>query len=249
MVAAADQPPTVHPIAASGDVAATRWGDLVAVASDSGVTFYDPLGRRTPAFVRLSDKPRALAFSPSGHRIYVARRSVPGLAVVDRFERKELDGVVISTPDHVHYLPAMPALQHGLDVYCEKPLTHTVAQARALQRTAAAKGLAGGRVIRVLVADGHGVQARLVGGQDDGVAGGVVQAGILADGLDEGAGEELLDGNPDGVRCLDPGASAVEHGATDDLRRGSAAGCAEQLVDERVLGPRVGVRVDHAGRG
>lgn len=98
LVAAADQPPTVRQIAAGGDVAATRWGDLVAVASDSGVTFYDPLGRRNPAFVRLPDAPRALAFSPSGHRIYVARRNVPGLAVVDRFERKELDGVALPGP-------------------------------------------------------------------------------------------------------------------------------------------------------
>src|SRR5439155_336981 len=55
----------------------------------------DPLGRRDPAFVRLADAPRALAFSPSGHRIYVARRNVPGLAVVDRYERKELDGVAL----------------------------------------------------------------------------------------------------------------------------------------------------------
>lgn len=98
LVAAADQPPTVHPIAAGGDVAATRWGDLVAVASDSGVTFYDPLGRRNPAFVKLGDSPRALAFSPSGHRIYVARRNAPGLAVVDRFERKEIDGVALPGP-------------------------------------------------------------------------------------------------------------------------------------------------------
>ena len=98
LVAAADQPPTIHPIAAGGDVAATRWGDLIAVASDSGVAFYDPLGRRNPSFVKLADAPRALAFSPSGHRIYVARRSVPGLAVVDRFERKELDGVALPGP-------------------------------------------------------------------------------------------------------------------------------------------------------
>jgi len=98
LVAAADQPATVRPIAAGGDVAATRWGDLVAVASDSGVTFYDPLGRRDPAFVRLTDVPRALAFSPSGHRIYVARRNVPGLAVVDRYEKKELDGVALPGP-------------------------------------------------------------------------------------------------------------------------------------------------------
>ncbi len=78
LIAAADQPSTVRPIAAGGDVAATRWGDLVAVASDSGIAFYDPLGRRDPSFVKLADAPRALAFSPSGHRIYVARRNVAG---------------------------------------------------------------------------------------------------------------------------------------------------------------------------
>ena len=98
LIAAADQPPAVRQISAGGDVAATRWGDLVAVASDSGVALYDPLGRRDPTFVPLADKPRALAFSPSGHRIYVARRAGLGLAVIDRYERRELDGVALPGP-------------------------------------------------------------------------------------------------------------------------------------------------------
>ena len=98
LIAAADQPPAVRQIAAGGDVAATRWGDLVAVASDSGVALYDPLGRRDPTFVPLADQPRALAFSPSGHRIYVARRAGLGLAVIDRYERRELDGVALPGP-------------------------------------------------------------------------------------------------------------------------------------------------------
>ena len=98
LIAAADQPPAVREIAAGGDVAATRWGDLVAVASDSGVALYDPLGRRDPTFVPLADRPRALAFSPSGHRIYVARRGALGLAVIDRYERRELDGVALPGP-------------------------------------------------------------------------------------------------------------------------------------------------------
>ncbi|MBL8755153.1 MAG: Gfo/Idh/MocA family oxidoreductase [Planctomycetes bacterium] len=53
---------------------------------------------------------------------------------------RDLDGVVVSTPDHTHFAPAMLALRQGLDVYCEKPLTHTVTQARALLRTAEANG-------------------------------------------------------------------------------------------------------------
>src|SRR5256886_11576273 len=46
ITAAADQPPTSRTIPAGGDVAATRWGDLIAVASDSGVLLMDALGRR-----------------------------------------------------------------------------------------------------------------------------------------------------------------------------------------------------------
>jgi len=69
ITAAADQPPTSRPLPAGSDVAATRWGDLVAVAADSGVVLMDPLGRREAGFVPLADHPRALVFSPSGHRI------------------------------------------------------------------------------------------------------------------------------------------------------------------------------------
>jgi hypothetical protein len=98
VVAAADQPPATRSLTADGDVAASRWGDLVAVASDSGVALLDPLGRRTADFVRLADHPRALVFSPSGHRIYVGTRSGLGLAVVDRYALREIDGVALPTP-------------------------------------------------------------------------------------------------------------------------------------------------------
>ncbi len=36
--------------------------------------------------------------------------------------QKNIDAVVISTPDHTHALPMMLALQTGKHVYCEKPL-------------------------------------------------------------------------------------------------------------------------------
>lgn len=52
----------------------------------------------------------------------------------------QLDAVVISTPDHTHFLPAWLALRAGLDVYCEKPLTQTVTQARRLRELAALGG-------------------------------------------------------------------------------------------------------------
>src|SRR5690606_22539680 len=53
-----------------------------------------------------------------------------------------IDAVVVSTADHTHAPAASVALDLGLHVYCEKPLTHTVAEARALARLATKNKLA-----------------------------------------------------------------------------------------------------------
>jgi predicted dehydrogenase len=50
---------------------------------------------------------------------------------------KNIDAVFIATPNHQHALPAMMAMQLGKAVYCEKPLTHDIAEARALRKMAA----------------------------------------------------------------------------------------------------------------
>lgn len=55
---------------------------------------------------------------------------------------KNLDAVVISTPDHHHFPASYLALQHGLHTYCEKPLTRTIWEARELGNLARKKGLA-----------------------------------------------------------------------------------------------------------
>jgi predicted dehydrogenase len=47
-------------------------------------------------------------------------------------ERKDLDAVVVSTPDHCHAPAAGMALELGMHVYCEKPLAHSVWEARRL---------------------------------------------------------------------------------------------------------------------
>jgi len=41
-------------------------------------------------------------------------------------ERKDLDAVVIGTPEHQHCSQMIDAVQAGLDVYCEKPMSHTI---------------------------------------------------------------------------------------------------------------------------
>ena len=47
------------------------------------------------------------------------------------------DGVVVSTPDHMHAAISMAAMRMGKHVYCQKPLTHTVWEARQLRLQAA----------------------------------------------------------------------------------------------------------------
>ncbi|HNS00557.1 MAG TPA: Gfo/Idh/MocA family oxidoreductase [Planctomycetota bacterium] len=47
-------------------------------------------------------------------------------------EQADIDAVVIATPDHTHAVIAMAAMRAGKHVYCQKPLTHDVYEARAL---------------------------------------------------------------------------------------------------------------------
>ena len=55
---------------------------------------------------------------------------------------KSIDAVTVSTPDHLHGMAAMAAMQLGKHVYCQKPLTQTVFEARELVRVSKEKKLA-----------------------------------------------------------------------------------------------------------
>jgi predicted dehydrogenase len=50
----------------------------------------------------------------------------------DVLARKDIDAVVIATPDHWHALIAIAAADAGKDIYCEKPMAHTVVEGRAM---------------------------------------------------------------------------------------------------------------------
>ena len=66
-------------------------------------------------------------------------------AYVDGFEmlrEARLDAVVVTTPDHAHAVNAIEACRRGLHVYCEKPLSRTIAEGRAIADAAAASKVA-----------------------------------------------------------------------------------------------------------
>ena len=81
------------------------------------------------------------------HRAFNTFKGYPKARIYKDFRKmleneKSIDAVVIATPDHVHAVAAMMALKMGKHVYCEKPLTHTVYEARELAKAAKEAGVA-----------------------------------------------------------------------------------------------------------
>jgi predicted dehydrogenase len=77
------------------------------------------------------------------HRAYARQRKAGtyrGCASYSDFRellgRRDVDAVVISTPDHWHAIPAILAARARKDIYCEKPLSLTIAESRAMVRAA-----------------------------------------------------------------------------------------------------------------
>jgi len=57
-------------------------------------------------------------------------------------KEKAIDAVLVATPDHIHAVATMAAIKNGKHVYCEKPLTHSVWEARKITEAAREAGVA-----------------------------------------------------------------------------------------------------------
>jgi predicted dehydrogenase len=108
---------------------------IVAVAdpneeSDYSMFYYGGTAGRIPA-LKLANEANRRQSSISGPEC-------AGYADFRRMLEKEksIDAVLVATPDHVHYIAAVAAIQMGKHVYCEKPLCRTIYETRKLTEAA-----------------------------------------------------------------------------------------------------------------
>jgi predicted dehydrogenase len=94
-------------------------GDLGGVRTENIVALCDPDWRRAA---------KSFKRWPNAKKYKDFRRMLD--------KEKDIDAVVIATPDHTHAVAAMAAMQLGMHVYVEKPMTHSVYEARMLAQAA-----------------------------------------------------------------------------------------------------------------
>ena len=80
------------------------------------------------------------------NRVAAVKKEFPDVRIYQDWrelldKEKSLDSVNVSTPDHMHAPITMRAMQRGLRVYTQKPLTQTIYEARQLTKVAAEKKL------------------------------------------------------------------------------------------------------------
>ncbi|MFY7967836.1 MAG: Gfo/Idh/MocA family protein, partial [Pirellulaceae bacterium] len=99
------------------------WSDLSSVGSHAAVQFVGFCDIDTQRFDQVDEKfPGVPHFAD--YREMIAKLGAG------------VDAVIVSTPDHMHAPIATLAMSQGKHVYCQKPLTHTVWEARQMQMLA-----------------------------------------------------------------------------------------------------------------
>jgi len=98
---------------------------------DNSNLYYRHNGGRQPAMKAIEDYYRQTGSEGyHGCKVYVDFR-----LMLERSD-KDIDAVVVATPNHVHAVASMAAIRAGKGVYCEKPLTHSVYEARRIAQAA-----------------------------------------------------------------------------------------------------------------
>lgn len=106
----------------------------IAAIGAGGRGALDILGCSTENIVALAD-PDSERAARMFRKFYKAAKYQDFRRMLDK-EDKNIDAVIVATPDFMHGTAAMWAMSRGKHVYCEKPLTRTVWEARQLTQAA-----------------------------------------------------------------------------------------------------------------
>ncbi len=111
----------------------------IAAVGAGGKGHGDITGCETENLVAMADPD-----SERAKRMFTKYESVPKYKDFRRMfdkESRNIDAVIVSTPDFMHATAALWAMERGKAVYCQKPLTRTIWEARALAKAAAKYGV------------------------------------------------------------------------------------------------------------
>jgi predicted dehydrogenase len=111
------------------DVNVTAICDAAEFWDNSGV-YHRHNGGRGPATRLLKQFYRERGSGDREFGVYVDYR-----VMLEKI-KKDIDGVVVATPNHTHAVTSLAAIRLGKGVYCEKPLTHSVYETRRLVEAA-----------------------------------------------------------------------------------------------------------------
>jgi predicted dehydrogenase len=88
----------------------------------------------------LSDQNLVALCDVDEKNLAAAAKKFPQATLYNDFRRlvdqKDIDAIVVATPDHTHAVAAVAALKSGRHLYCEKPLARTVSEVRIITETA-----------------------------------------------------------------------------------------------------------------
>lgn len=77
----------------------------------------------------------------NAHALHPEAKTFSDYRAMLQIMEDEIDAVIVSTPDHTHAPASIMAMNMNKPVYCQKPLTHHVSEARAMNKLAAEKNL------------------------------------------------------------------------------------------------------------
>ena len=98
---------------------------------DNGDLYYRHNGGRGPAMKAIEEH-----FQKTGSKGYHGCKVYVDFRLMLEKSGKDIDAVVVATPNHTHAVASMAAIRAGKGVYCEKPLTYSIYEARMIARAA-----------------------------------------------------------------------------------------------------------------